>query len=251
VGPPYSLQITRVRRYSGFRQAISQFRLLGFHHLRPGFPARSTIAPCTFAPVQTPHVLLHAVWPLSLSLATTHEISVDFSSSGYLDVSVPRVPRARLCVHLTLRDSSSRGFPHSDIHGSQLACSSPWLFAACHVLLRLLMPRHPPYALYSLNMSFLRLYRFERKDLPLLNSTYIATVAALCPSSLSVRLRLFLPSRINSYSVVNEHLLQPSPSCGLRADISKEALYLALAVWWAQVDSNYRPRAYQARALTT
>ena len=93
------------------------------------------------------------------------------------------------------------------------------LFAACHVLLRLLMPRHPPYALYSLNMSFLRLYRFERKDLPLLNSTYIATVAALCPSSLSVRLRLFLPSRINSYSVVNEHLLQPSPSCGLRADI--------------------------------
>jgi len=24
-----------------------------------------------------------------------------------------------------------------------------------------------------------------------------------------------------------------------------------LAVWWAQVDSNYRPRAYQARALTT
>ena len=29
-------------------------------------------------------------------------------------------------------------------------CSSPWLFAACHVLLRLLMPRHSPYALISL-----------------------------------------------------------------------------------------------------
>ena len=29
-------------------------------------------------------------------------------------------------------------------------CSSPWLIAACHVLLRLLMPRHSPCALYSL-----------------------------------------------------------------------------------------------------
>ena len=32
------------------------------------------------------------VWPLSLSLAATKEISVDFFSCGYLDVSVPRVP---------------------------------------------------------------------------------------------------------------------------------------------------------------
>ncbi len=38
-------------------------------------------------------------------------------------------------------------FPHSDICGSRLICSSPQLFAACHVLLRRLMPRHPPYAL--------------------------------------------------------------------------------------------------------
>ena len=42
------------------------------------------------------------------------------------------------------------GFPHSDIHGSMLACSSPWLFAAYRVLRRLLAPRHPPYALSSL-----------------------------------------------------------------------------------------------------
>ena len=32
------------------------------------------------------------VWPLSLSLAATQEIDVSFFSSGYLDVSVPRVP---------------------------------------------------------------------------------------------------------------------------------------------------------------
>ena len=41
-------------------------------------------------------------------------------------------------------------FPHSDISGSKLARSSPKHFAACHVLLRLLAPRHPPHALCSL-----------------------------------------------------------------------------------------------------
>ena len=51
---------------------------------------------------------------------------------------------------------TSGGFPHSDITGSTLACSSPMLFAAYHVLRRLLVPRHPPYALSSL--TFHRLY---------------------------------------------------------------------------------------------
>ena len=41
-------------------------------------------------------------------------------------------------------------FPHSDISGSMDICSSPKLFAAYHVLLRLLVPRHSPYALSSL-----------------------------------------------------------------------------------------------------
>ena len=45
-------------------------------------------------------------------------------------------------------------FPHSDICGSKLMCSSPQLFAACHVLLRRLVPRHPPYALCSLIVFF-------------------------------------------------------------------------------------------------
>ena len=41
-------------------------------------------------------------------------------------------------------------FPHSEISGSQLICSSPKLIAACRVLLRLLMPRHSHCALISL-----------------------------------------------------------------------------------------------------
>jgi hypothetical protein len=43
------------------------------------------------------------------------------------------------------------GFPHSDTRGSQDACSSPRLFAACHVLHRLPAPRHPPCALTALD----------------------------------------------------------------------------------------------------
>ena len=39
---------------------------------------------------------------------------------------------------------------HSDISGSKPACGSPKLFAAYHVLLRLLVPRHPSCALSSL-----------------------------------------------------------------------------------------------------
>ena len=42
------------------------------------------------------------------------------------------------------------GFPHSEISGSKVVCTSPELIAACHVLHRLPMPRHPPYALSSL-----------------------------------------------------------------------------------------------------
>ncbi|SRR6266566_878090 len=42
------------------------------------------------------------------------------------------------------------GFPHSDTSGSKSARDSPEIFAACHVLLRLLAPRHPLRALCSL-----------------------------------------------------------------------------------------------------
>ncbi len=41
------------------------------------------------------------------------------------------------------------GLPHSEIPGSTIARISPGLFAACHVLHRLSVPRHPPDALDS------------------------------------------------------------------------------------------------------
>jgi type IV secretory pathway VirB10-like protein len=42
------------------------------------------------------------------------------------------------------------GLPHSEIRGSKVALTSPQLIAECHVLLRLLVPRHPPNALKTL-----------------------------------------------------------------------------------------------------
>ena len=53
-------------------------------------------------------------------------------------------------IQCTVLEYCSSVLPHSEISGSTLICSSPKLFAACHVLHRLLMPRHSPCALYSL-----------------------------------------------------------------------------------------------------
>ena len=75
-------------------------------------------------------------------------LEIDFLSSGYLDVSVPRVVRPRrMCSGGGCLGIAPGGFPHSEIRGSRALCASPRLIAACHVLLRLPMPRHPPCAL--------------------------------------------------------------------------------------------------------
>ena len=52
-----------------------------------------------------------------ISLAATFGISVDFSSSGYLDVSVPPVRLLHLCIQCKILTSVS-GFPHSEIPDS-------------------------------------------------------------------------------------------------------------------------------------
>ena len=97
----------------------------------------------------TPKMLPPLVWPLPRSLATTCGISVDVFSSPYLDVSVQAVPLAHLLIQCTIPFG---GFPHSEISGSRLICSSPKLIAAYHVFHRLLMPRHSPCALFSLTI---------------------------------------------------------------------------------------------------
>ena len=81
------------------------------------------------------------------------ESHVVFSSSGYLDVSVHRVPLHTLWIGVWMIRVLRTRFPHSDICGSRIICISPQLFAAYHVFLRLLVPRHPPCALLCLISS--------------------------------------------------------------------------------------------------
>ena len=114
----------------------------------------------------TPQVLLPMVWPLSISLAATLKIDVSFSSSAYLDVSVQRVPSVWLWIHHTVTAYCAAGLPHSEICGSKAICASPQLIAACHVLHRLLMPRHSPCALVHLTV-LLESYEFFSR-LPLI-----------------------------------------------------------------------------------
>ena len=73
----------------------SVFRLRDYHPLWSAFPYRSARRLHRYVGPQ-PRRINPSVWPLPRSLATTSGISVDFSSSPYLDVSVQAVPYLRL-----------------------------------------------------------------------------------------------------------------------------------------------------------
>ena len=151
--PPYSHGIPRAPRYSGYCLLTRPFAY-GIFTLYD-LPSHTVLLKLMIRyAVRTPPTLLPAVWPLPISLATTFGISVDFFSSPYLDVSVQAVPLIYLFIQYMIRTLLMRGLLHSDTLGSIRACRSPRLFAAYRVLLRLLMPRHPPCALISLNANF-------------------------------------------------------------------------------------------------
>jgi len=142
-----------------------ELRIRGCHPLWPIFPDRSSHSPGSAGP---------------RSLAATDGVSVDFLSSGYLDVSVPRVrflnPMYSGPGYLSdpaddrlaaINNRISGGLPHSEIHGSKPVHGSPWLIAVYHVLHRLLLPRHPPNALIALDptrkeQGSLRMRKFVR-----------------------------------------------------------------------------------------
>ncbi len=147
--PAHSHKVPRVSWYSGSRLVAWYFAYGTFTLSRWSFQDHSAI-PHKSIMRSKPRSARTSVWAPSISLAATLEITVVFFSSGYLDVSVHRVPLLPLCIGGRIRKDFLRGFPHSDICGSLDICSSPQLFAAYHVFLRLLVPRHPPCALISL-----------------------------------------------------------------------------------------------------
>ena len=96
-------------------------------------------------------ISLLKVWALPISLATTlgivnllsfPPVNEMFQFTGF--------PSVHYFIRVKILHLPCSEFPHSEICGSTLICSSPQLIAACHVLLRRLVPRHPPYALCSL-----------------------------------------------------------------------------------------------------
>ena len=129
------------------------FSLTGLSPSLAGFPKTILLSSLNQFRGPNPGMTRIPVWAPSISLAATLEITVVFSSSGYLDVSVHRVPFLTLWIGVRMTEVLSARFPHSEISGSMDICSSPKLFAAYHVFHRLLVPRHPPYALFYITKS--------------------------------------------------------------------------------------------------
>ena len=158
--PAHSIKVSRVSMYSGFRHVVFPFAYGAF--TLSGRLSQNLSARINESIMRSePRNARIPVWPLSISLAATLEIDkFSFSSSPYLDVSVQAVPLHTLWIGVWMHEVCSCGFPHSDICGSVDICSSPQLFAAYHVFLRLLVPRHPPCALFCLT-SFTISIAFE------------------------------------------------------------------------------------------
>ena len=125
----------------------------------------------------------------------------------------PGFPPIELCIYSMVTGLQPAGFPHSDIKGSMPACGSPLLFAACHVLLRRLVPWHPPCALLRLITSILRLVTFSGYFLTFLCNwsfktfflVFLLVQLSRCAlSSLSFR----LPFRIlKTIQMIERHLI--------------------------------------------
>jgi hypothetical protein len=152
--------ISRVPWYSGTCPASQQdFRLRGSHPLWPTVPGRSTNLLIDNSPALRPNrpsnpevqALRFGLFRVRSPLLTE---SLLFSLPGGTEmVHFPPLPSPPYEFRWRYSGITRCGFPHSDIPGSKLVCSSPRLIAAYRVLHRLLAPRHSPYALSSLTIG--------------------------------------------------------------------------------------------------
>ena len=150
--PARSHKVSRVSWYSGSRCPPRPFAYGAFTLFGWSFQCHlTTLASHVCGPNPGMHASRFGLFRFRSPLLP--ESFFIFSSSGYLDVSVHRVPFLTLWIHVRIPGVFPGRFPHSDICGSRLICSSPQLFAAYHVFHRLLVPRHPPCALSFLTSS--------------------------------------------------------------------------------------------------
>ena len=103
---------------------------------------------------------------------------------------------------MVIHEFCSCGFPHSEICGSKDACSSPQLIAACHVLHRLEVPRHPPCALSSLTIKFTH----EQQTLAVIYRRLHSKTCLVCffLSDFTNTIYLFVKSDNSHYSIFKE-----------------------------------------------
>jgi hypothetical protein len=98
--PPCSNRVTRAPSYSF--SSTMPFRVRGFHPLWRVFPEHF-------------HYNIINLRAGPVSLAATQGISIDFCSSGYLDVSVPRVRLLQLCIHCRILAKSKWVSPFGNL----------------------------------------------------------------------------------------------------------------------------------------
>ena len=164
---PASHKVSRVSWYSGAELIIIIFIYGTITPCGPTFQLCSINHDFSLCSVRNPRNKF-LVWALSFSLAATKKIDFSFSSSRYLDVSVPWVYLHKAMYSLYDTWGFPCEFPHSEIFGSLTMCVYPKLIAAYRVLHRLLMPRHSPYALCSLTIfAYLTLHYCFIKSLNL------------------------------------------------------------------------------------
>ena len=113
-----------------------------------------------------------------------------------------RFPTYAYLIQRRLTEYCSAGFPHSEILGSTPMCGSPRLIAACHVLHRLLMPRHSPCALYSLTLSKIHFWFYFWSRI-MQASEFLANIVVCYPILLKLHNLNHLPSLLLALYIWN------------------------------------------------
>ena len=132
-------------------------------------------------------------------------------------------------------------FPHSEIPGSMLICSSPKLIAAYHVFHRLPVPRHSPCALVRLTFQTFFQNIWYPLDSLLLPTKIIVT--------LPFEIAIFL--KRTYYNLCFAVIIQFSRYVLVMSCKARSPETLLFITWWAKMDSNHRPHDYQSCALAS
>ena len=168
--PPDSHRLPLIPRYLGTpAREPDRFRLQDFHLLRFRFPTDSANNLVSYSPTfmrlgpQAPHNTIDTtVASLSVSnglgsLPFARHYSGDRSYFFFLGVlryfTSPRLLCRTYEFSAEFPGITPGGLPHSEIIGSKVVSTYPTLIAGNHVLHRLLVPRHPPYALTNLTKN--------------------------------------------------------------------------------------------------